>query len=51
MTTQELKRLGFDLSSKPRGEGYCDVKCSKCNAMVINGKPCHERGCPNEKRT
>lgn len=37
--------LGFDLS-EPNGR-YVRVRCSQCQAMCINGTPCHERGCPN----
>jgi hypothetical protein len=36
-----LKIRGFD-SSVGR-----HVKCSQCQAMVINGHACHETGCPN----
>lgn len=25
------------------------VKCDQCEALVINGVPCHEQGCPNTK--
>ena len=35
---------GFDVS--PDG----DVSCTQCEALVINGVPCHETGCPNMKR-
>lgn len=49
-TTQKLKRLGFDLSAKVRGEdGKFRVRCSQCTAMTINGQPTHENGCPNRK--
>lgn len=34
-----LYALGFDKG--PRG-------CSQCEAISINGMPCHETGCPNE---
>jgi hypothetical protein len=26
------------------------VKCTDCEALVINGLPCHETGCPAAKR-
>jgi hypothetical protein len=38
----KLHSAGFDLS-----EGL-SVRCSRCEAVVINGVPCHERNCPNE---
>lgn len=42
---------GFDLTV-PYGERWrmhsiC-VKCSQCAALVINGTPTHETGCPNQ---
>ena len=39
---KRLKALGFDLSTKHR------IKCSQCEALYINGTPCHEQGCVNE---
>lgn len=36
--------LGFDLSTGAR------VRCSQCEALVINGTPAHEHGCPNATR-
>lgn len=47
MTLSELEFLGFD-SSESDGEGYLRVRCSRCEALVINGTPCHERGCSNK---
>jgi hypothetical protein len=49
-----LKLLGFDKSYRIRGTGanaasYA-VRCSQCEAAVINQTPCHERGCLNELR-
>jgi hypothetical protein len=38
---QSLHGRGFDIS-----EGR-HVRCSQCQAMVINGHACHETGCPN----
>jgi len=43
------KRLGFDESWYDRSTGYWNVKCSQCEAIVINGTPCHEQNCPNER--
>jgi hypothetical protein len=39
---KRLKTLGFDLSTSKR------VICSQCEAIVVNGTPCHEHGCFNE---
>lgn len=45
MTARQFEQLlharGFDLSVGRR------VRCSQCEAMVINGISCHETGCPN----
>jgi hypothetical protein len=27
------------------------MKCDQCNAMMVNKFYCHERDCPNEKKT
>jgi len=45
MKIKDLKRLGFDLSE--RDGRSLRVRCSQCDALVINGVACHERGCPN----
>lgn len=37
---------GFDLST--RGGAHVRVRCSQCSAVVVNGHPIHERGCPND---
>lgn len=44
-----LRRAGFDLTSYHRDTGYYRPKCSQCEALVINGVACHERGCPNKR--
>lgn len=46
MKAAQLHALGFDQSTQ-NGK-YVRVNCSQCEASVINGVPCHERGCPNE---
>lgn len=47
-TLEKLKWYGFDKSSR---EGTSvDISCSQCEVLVINGVPCHERGCPNMSR-
>ena len=27
------------------------ISCNQCNMLAINGVPCHETGCPNERKT
>ncbi len=46
---QMLNERGFDESYKSR-DGAVRVRCSQCDALVINGTPCHETGCPNTPR-
>ncbi len=55
MTTKQIKtRLdslhsqGFDSSTYNKEFRHLHVLCSQCAAVVINGVPCHETGCPNE---
>lgn len=44
---EALERDGFD---RCRREGKSIVVgCSQCAAVCINGCPCHESGCPNER--
>lgn len=45
MNLKQVKALGFD-SSKRNGN-HISVRCSQCEAVVINGVACHERGCPH----
>jgi hypothetical protein len=47
---ERLRNLGFDLSTYDRMSRSYRVRCSQCEALVINGVPCHERGCPNERK-
>lgn len=47
---QRLRDKGFDQSKYDRSDGTTRVGCSQCAAVVINGVPCHETGCPNESR-
>lgn len=44
----DLRFMGFDESHNVRFTSGYKVKCSCCSAMVINGVPTHERGCPNQ---
>ena len=49
----EVRRRGFDkLYVGADDDGYksVSVNCSQCQAVVINGMACHERGCPNTVR-
>ena len=46
----ELRRQGFDLSEYDKHIGHWRVRCSQCEAMVINGVPCHEASCPHIKQ-
>lgn len=45
-----LRKRGFDLTTYDRSTGYYRPRCSRCQAMVIQGVACHERGCMNEPR-
>jgi hypothetical protein len=49
MTLDELRSIGFDRSELDE-EGSIRVRCSQCEALVINGIPCHESNCPNSFR-
>lgn len=42
-----LRAQGFDRSEAIPFETAWKVRCSQCQALVINGVPTHERGCPN----
>lgn len=39
---------GFDLSHVNETGESVTVRCSQCEALVINGTPTHETGCLNE---
>ena len=45
--TATLRARGFDRSHAVPFERGARVRCSQCEALVINGIACHERGCPN----
>jgi hypothetical protein len=45
---EKLRRRGFDLSYAVPFERAWKVRCSQCEALVINGVPCHESGCSSE---
>ena len=43
-----LREKGFDQSRYIPFTKQYRVTCSQCEALVINGTPTHERGCPNQ---
>jgi hypothetical protein len=45
---ERLHAMGFDRSEPVPFTRTFHVRCSRCAALVINGFPVHERGCPNE---
>lgn len=48
---EKLRRQGFDLSEYNPSEQTWSVRCSQCEAIVINNIPTHETGCPNRPRS
>jgi len=46
----QLRAAGFDRSEHIPFTRIYRVRCSMCEALVINHTPCHEQGCPNSKR-
>lgn len=46
-TGEKLRKRGFDLTEYNRRTGEYRVRCSQCEAAVINGIACHEHRCPN----
>ena len=44
-----LLAWGFDRSRHIPFTSRFVVKCSQCEALCINGIPCHEHGCPRER--
>ena len=50
---QRLKAEGFDRSTMVLGivgRPSWRVRCSQCDALVINGTATHEAGCPRQTR-
>lgn len=47
MSLAYLRALGFAGSSHIPFTKQYRVRCDNCEALVINGVPCHERGCPD----
>lgn len=46
---ESLRRSGFDKTKV--FDGSVIVRCSQCEALVINGCATHETGCPNQGDT
>jgi hypothetical protein len=42
--------LGFDRSESIPFSSQFRIRCSQCEALVINGTPTHEHGCPNARQ-
>lgn len=47
---QVLRDRGFDLAEAVPFEHRWRIRCSQCEALVVNGIATHERGCPNVPR-
>jgi hypothetical protein len=53
---EDLLSRGFDRSHRIERDDngrFCKgvhVRCSQCEALVINGTACHETGCPHTPR-
>jgi hypothetical protein len=45
---QSLRDRGFDDSTVVPFRRAWIPRCSQCEALIINGTPCHEQGCPND---
>jgi rRNA maturation endonuclease Nob1 len=43
-----LRLLGFSESEHVPFTRQYRVRCASCEALVINGTPTHERGCPDQ---
>lgn len=46
-TLARLRAQGFDQSESVPFTKMYKVRCSQCNALVINGVATHETGCSN----
>lgn len=49
MNLQQLRALGFENSTHIPFTKQYRVRCHSCEALVIQGLPCHETGCPEAK--
>lgn len=45
MNLNQLKAYGFTASTHIPFTRQYRVRCEHCEALVINGTPCHETGC------
>lgn len=46
---QNLRLLGFEDSKHIPFTKQYTVRCHSCEALVLNGVPCHETGCSEAK--
>ena len=46
MNLHTLRALGFDSSYHVPFTRQYRIRCSQCEALVIQGTPTHETGCP-----
>jgi hypothetical protein len=46
---KQLIEKGFNQSHPIPFERGTSIGCSQCEALCINGVPCHEAGCPNQR--
>lgn len=49
MALANLRAQGFDQASHVPFTRQFKVRCSQCEALVINGVATHETGCPNAR--
>ena len=47
---EQLRQMGFDNAEHVPFTKRWRVRCSQCEALVINGYPTHEQRCPNTPR-
>jgi len=48
--TEAFKQKGFDLTINIPFTSQFRIRCSQCEALVINDTPTHELRCPNIPR-
>lgn len=49
MNLATLRAYGFNASKHIPFTKQYRVRCESCEALVVNGIPCHEAGCPEAK--
>lgn len=47
---QTLRNAGFEDSRHIPFTKQYRVRCTSCEALVIQGTPCHETGCPEQRK-